>query len=496
MKKWLDNYNDSSVSTGPGFVGAGYDTKGRHYSPAWGGQFQWGGFLQPTSYNLPSAAHAGGMSSEISTSIGGEQGEPAYLIPTFKHGKPLKDAVKEFQKTKQHLGGPFKTWQNAEKFGEMRHQYVEKGQDIPSPLKWWDDMQMGGALPGATGMMYARTNNPAPSNGPYAKKTKASAQNGKKFSMEDIKKNAISKKNPSAKEMSGSMYSPHGKNDSNLENIIEVVDPTGLSSWDDVADSYEKTGMSPQTGLEIFGAFPLIGKLGNVGKVAEVATKAFAITGRQKRNGKAISETLKAIGKYGPSAGIATDAYQAAEQWQNGGEMKFYQEGLDWKPNNISQDGSIIDPMGQWAHPGEITTIPSNNITMKGVPYPVLGVSDKGDKKMMKPGKDYKFKGSKVTEYPMAEFGDYFQDSGQAQIGGAVGEAAGNALFGPLGGMAGKLLGNVAGNLLGGAADANKLARYQSQTQTNTQKAAMQQSLQSGQFSSYMKNGGWLDKYK
>jgi hypothetical protein len=37
---------------------------------------------------------------------------------------------------------------------------------------------------------------------------------------------------------------------------------------------------------------------------------------------------------------------------------------------------------------------------MQGVDYPVLGVSDTGDKKLMQPGKDYKFKGSKVTEYP------------------------------------------------------------------------------------------------
>jgi hypothetical protein len=62
--------------------------------------------------------------------------------------------------------------------------------------------------------------------------------------------------------------------------------------------------------------------------------------------------------------------------------------------------GGIVDPMGQWAHPGEVTTIPSNDITMKGVDYDVLGVSDTGDTKLMKPGKNYKFKGNSVTEYP------------------------------------------------------------------------------------------------
>jgi hypothetical protein len=131
---------------------------------------------------------------------------------------------------------------------------------------WGGQFQMGGSLPGATGMMYARTQNPAPSNGKYAKKTLASAQNGK--------------------------------------------------------------------------------------------------------------------------------------------EMQFYQNGLDWTPRNISRDGSVIkDDRGQWAHPGEITEIGSNNITMQGVNYPVLGVSDKGDVQMMQPNQDYKFKGKKVTEYPMMQSG-------------------------------------------------------------------------------------------
>ena len=91
---------------------------------------------------------------------------------------------------------------------------------------------------------------------------------------------------------------------------------------------------------------------------------------------------------------------------QNGQEMKFYQEGLDFTPKTISQNGSVIkDDMGQWAHPGEITEIGSNEITMQGVDYPVLGISDTGDTQMMYPDQDYKFDGEKVTEYPMMQNG-------------------------------------------------------------------------------------------
>ena len=75
------------------------------------------------------------------------------------------------------------------------------------------------------------------------------------------------------------------------------------------------------------------------------------------------------------------------------------------KFNPLKQGGIIKDDRGQWDHPGEITEIGSNDITMEGVPYDVLGVSDTGDTKLMKPGKNYKFKGKKVTEYPMAQNG-------------------------------------------------------------------------------------------
>jgi hypothetical protein len=52
------------------------------------------------------------------------------------------------------------------------------GVNRPSPLYY----AMGGSLPGSVGFTYARTAGSAPSNGPYAKKTKASAQNGTEMS--------------------------------------------------------------------------------------------------------------------------------------------------------------------------------------------------------------------------------------------------------------------------------------------------------------------------
>ena len=42
--------------------------------------------------------------------------------------------------------------------------------------------------------------------------------------------------------------------------------------------------------------------------------------------------------------------------------------------------------------------IPSNQITMKGVGFPVFGISNTGDAKMMYPGLDYSFGGNYVYE--------------------------------------------------------------------------------------------------
>lgn len=226
-------------------------------------------FLQPTSNKLPEGYMKGSSipSTERAMSIGGENGEPAYLIPSFKYGQellgPVFDPISEFRRTGEHLGGPFKTWQEADEWERtVRHPAVENRETIMFPQ---EKFQTGGSIPGSVGFTYARTKG-IPSEGPYAKKTLPSAQNGQ--------------------------------------------------------------------------------------------------------------------------------------------EMKYYQEGLDWKPKTISREGSVIkDDRGQWDHPGEITEIDSPYITMQGVPYPVLGISDTGDVQMMYPEEEYEFDGEKVTEYPMAKNG-------------------------------------------------------------------------------------------
>ena len=71
------------------------------------------------------------------------------------------------------------------------------------------------------------------------------------------------------------------------------------------------------------------------------------------------------------------------------------------KPKDI-----IYDPAGQWKFPGQNTRIPSGDITMQGVPYPVYGEPNVGQPQMMYPGQDYAFPGADyVDEYPQMRRG-------------------------------------------------------------------------------------------
>jgi hypothetical protein len=112
------------------------------------------------------------------------------------------------------------------------------------------------------------------------------------------------------------------KPNSTLENIAEVFDPTGLSSWDDVLKSAINTGMSGETALEVAGAIPFLGKAKKAGQFLDVVSRGLPMTGRQARNVKASVGALKAVGNYGPNAGRATDAVQAVTQYKEQNNQK------------------------------------------------------------------------------------------------------------------------------------------------------------------------------
>jgi hypothetical protein len=156
----------------------------------------------------------------------------------------------------------------------------------------------------------------------------------------------------------------------------------------------------------------------------------------------------------------------------------------------IAQPGQLGNPYGSGTN-----FLSKNGRTIGGNPTEIQNMYNPGDmytdlgfEPMGETLKQFK----KGGNLPEAEFGDYFQSSGQAQIGSAVGTAAGSLIGGPLGGAIGGLIGTGLGNLLGGARDARELQREKSKAEMNTQQAAFQQAQQN-QFGAYMEQGGKVD---
>lgn len=102
----------------------------------------------------------------------------------------------------------------------------------------------------------------------------------------------------------------------------------------------------------------------------------------------------------------------------NGQEIKrvLKDTAKEQKKSDPYKQDVIIDPMGQWKYPGQVTKILDRNITMKGVDYPVLGVDNLGNSQMMFPGQDYTFPGQSVTEFPMVQFGGWLEDDEEDEM--------------------------------------------------------------------------------
>ena len=78
-------------------------------------------------------------------------------------------------------------------------------------------------------------------------------------------------------------------------------------------------------------------------------------------------------------------------------------KGLLKEVGKKQEGGMITDPMGQWKYPGMNTRIPGEDITMEGVPYPVMAYPSNSDEPtLMQPGKNYSFPDAQyVDEYPI-----------------------------------------------------------------------------------------------
>ena len=325
-KGWLDNYgkednyNDYQVSAPKGFRGDGYSNVGRNYSPAWGGQFQNGGKAKKKE-----------LEDYIDDFLGNPQAGARYMSDINPDEDPIDN---------------------------IRHSFAGRyTQDAISKRLGNGVMANVAGLVGSNLMGAAHEiSTLGKDNRPWMTKLRESG--------EDMVNNAV-----------GSVVGAIPYMDDKTKDKMMYK----MSFGNLLPDGYVSTEKGRKKGQSDNVYF---------------------------KNQKGKIERKYQMG--GSLPGATGMMYARIGAPSNGKYAK--------KTKASAKDGEVIkDDMGQWAHPGEITEINSPYITMKGVDYPVLGISDEGDTQMMYPDEEYEFIGNKVTEYPMAKNGVNQQDEKSLQ---------------------------------------------------------------------------------
>ena len=431
MQEHQENYNDSSVSLPEGFEGEGYNTKGRNYSPAWGGQFEDGGELSNAQNGKRFGPQIGNVNLfnnpndwVIDGKVVSKPKNNSRTLNIVDPRKKMATTNKPLRPNSDLVGGKYSSNHLDKLMQEAKRQKLSK-QDMINlsamgfqETKWdkEDEGNIGHTIGNWKGKdeyqdfinAYKLKMKEADRLGIKDPATRLQIYNGfgkvypstekdyHGFNMKKIygvpvpKEGIDMKKNP--------LY---GKQVMDIRDNVLAKNPEYLQYIDSIYKAPVPKYMNdPKVKVNKLLNDPKKRQMG--GSVYPVNYVPEAQMGASIPG--AVGFSYARTQSPAPSNGPYAKKTMASAQ--NGQEMKYYQEGLDFKPKTISKDGSVIkDDMGQWAHPGEITEIGSPYITMEGVPYDVLGISDTGDTKLMKPGKNYKFKGKKVTEYPMAKDG-------------------------------------------------------------------------------------------
>jgi hypothetical protein len=433
------NPNNVDVSMGPNYVGLGYNTKGRNYSPAWGGQFQSGGRL-PIITNDPKDPRLKAYNDSLKLSQTFPRwGDWADLNNNLVR---LNGKAPTVVNTKEGLRGVRKPVQPVVYKKPEREPIIVNDPKDPKLKAYQDSLNLYNKTKDIQNPKYYTDGDPSWYNWKGNRKDaeRFMRRNNIDLDYEYYRTNKFPGKIQPIKTGDfgeGMVYPIYKKPTQPVEykklEEIKPTQPTPKGSKKYIVNGMEVSeedflGSGATTG----GGKRVIYNTPNKG-----TQKVLRLDGTPETDPDKIRRALATANKdemamggslpgavgftYARVAGSAPSNGKYAKKTkasaQNGKEMKFYQEGLDFKPNSIAQDGeAIVDPMGQWAHPGEVTIIPATDITMEGVDYPVLGISDTGDQQMMYPGEDYNFDGEYVTEYPMMQEGGWlskYQGGGQ-----------------------------------------------------------------------------------
>jgi hypothetical protein len=440
MAKWLDKYeqggmvlkqkthdnygkkpnpNDVQMSAGPGFVGEGYNIKGRDYSPSWGGQFQNGGVMNKASMfaSLPTPTdiyNYGRRESEEIAKRAKLMWESKSLNPTLPMhsdtlypGNKYKDAFMKTPNIRTEKDESFKkghSLTNEQKAIVLHHTgYTDTARD--NDVSW--------AMRGVD----AQFRKPGESS----------------HVVIDFNGNRYNYANPNQVTFHAGKSSMNNKNDVNDFGV-------GVEFQGDT-DQRPLTKEQIESFIEY--AAPIIKKnkipINNVITHKQIRKNYIDknlndkdVQSKPDVNDKEYSKIIQALKKKGvlqmggsipgavgftyartqdPAPSNGPYAKKTLASAQNGKEMKFWQDGLDFKPKTISKNGSVIkDDMGQWAHPGEVTEISGNTMATHGYgDVPLYVVPDKGSPRIVQANTGtQKFPGAtKFTEFPMAQDGGW-----------------------------------------------------------------------------------------
>jgi hypothetical protein len=388
QNKWLDNYgkvdnaNESNVTLPEGFIGMGYDTEGRNYSPAWGGQFQTGGSIPGT----PGFTYA--------RTINPAPSEGKYAkktMPSAQYG--IQSPLLMMSKVAEMMG-----------FGKKDNETV--------PIE--EEKKEAVYQPGLTNELLLRQAYKESTFNPKAvspKGYKGLAQIGEDVVKDYMRKKENKKLDPFNPEDAiqlqkfamEDLYNSSFINKPDQSDSVRIAKSLAGFNWGR-GNLFDYLGEQKKKGIDIYNSYDWLKDLPK--ETSDYVNKIFL-----QKDESFNKDYQKAISN--PKYKDITGLYETKEfggdipSAQNGQEMKFYQEGLDWKPKSMQDGGIVEDDMGYWNpdNRGKPVRINSNLITMEGVYEPLLGIDDTGDTKLMLPGENYKFKGKKVTEYPLMQKG-------------------------------------------------------------------------------------------
>jgi hypothetical protein len=327
-----ENYNDYSVSAPEGFQGDGYSNVGRDYSPAWGGQFEDGGELS----NTDDGNWLNKLISGIVYPYGGfGSSESEYKIDNstkIQLGQQFKDKKITFDQYKEKVAQAAHN-KEGRKLSETWNRNMSMPNVDPANINAsYDALYMHQGLPQKYNSFIKSQYKPSTSKDPNSIYYSLSPSLEKEI-LEDL-----------------TLYQN--------KDFIKSAEKTRMVKGSLVGQAALKN-FKYSKGKDDKGDYISYYDVNDYGNILDLTGKPFEIYNRiylDPKTGKpkmamggsmpgAVGFTYARTNDPAPSKGKYAKKTMASAQ--NGTEMRYYQEGLDFKPKSISRDGSQLVKLDQ-----------------------------------------------------------------------------------------------------------------------------------------------------